>query len=713
MNTDDLGDQGPPPLADGWFVIVDEKKVGPMKLAKLRDLVISGRVTANSDIWRKGMEFWVEAKTVAELADILRHPPINSQPPNQTTTESDALDWWSRIQIVTTLAIATLVTLVMMTAKAMGRLASAALPHIRSFLKWAADTLERITSQIRSRSIGRQKPEQGRTPGLASAGIIMIFCTSAILKFKTAAGTAFASVRQSPPFGKRVGLSLTCVLALFLMFGRGCGETESVQSIEARFEENVTSDLNPKEAEQVVLSFLAEMSDGFSEVFNLMNSESFQGIVGNRNDKSLKAKDAASNLARALEKSMQNAGSRLLPYCSFENEHEEKLRYFKTEDGRHYQSSMADEMITEGWDWHVDAFFSAWTTWQGPRDFEIKSISELLGGRISVCVSWAAQVADPVYHPQATIILTQSDGDWKVSKVPRQYPRDQTYERIQNSEITIYLNPSSFPETRSATDIDVIVTSLVSKHLRQAPDFVAKLHPDWSIGLFGINLGRHEVTVRDRTKDSSERKFVVDVNDASLLDISRETGEFNHEHSFTGYFWWKDGDPDARFDERFIAVEQTMDLIATYLDEVDWKRHPFPPSTTVDMESVDGGAGTRYTDGPVPPTFSKVSNPWKGANGEYFPHDLFSQNGDAAIRYYVINSADGRHQLYVIWSMGPDGKYDLTLDKIDVKNIGPTLSQSAHDPATGDAGNGDIIYLEQSPRLIPPVHPITRTTQSR
>lgn len=70
-----------------YFIIVNGEQVGPLEITELRN----AGMTADSPVWREGLENWVKASTLPELYDVLYgantascapppHEPYNAQP---------------------------------------------------------------------------------------------------------------------------------------------------------------------------------------------------------------------------------------------------------------------------------------------------------------------------------------------------------------------------------------------------------------------------------------------------------------------------------------------------------------------------------------------------------------------------------------------------------------------------------------------------------
>ncbi len=71
-----------------WFVMVGDAQQGPLDVAGLRSRKVAGDVTADSFVWKDGMEEWKAAKDVAELGDLF---PVESPPAVEVAPEFSAV----------------------------------------------------------------------------------------------------------------------------------------------------------------------------------------------------------------------------------------------------------------------------------------------------------------------------------------------------------------------------------------------------------------------------------------------------------------------------------------------------------------------------------------------------------------------------------------------------------------------------------------------
>jgi len=74
---------GPPPLpnAAAWFLGVNGKQEGPFDIPTLQNLVVQGALTADTLVWRQGMNAWIKASEVAETSGLFgaTPPPLPPQ----------------------------------------------------------------------------------------------------------------------------------------------------------------------------------------------------------------------------------------------------------------------------------------------------------------------------------------------------------------------------------------------------------------------------------------------------------------------------------------------------------------------------------------------------------------------------------------------------------------------------------------------------------
>lgn len=68
----------PPPVpVTAYHVVVNGQAVGPYELSVLKQMIVSGQLSANSLVWRVGMIEWVRADSVEELKELFHTiPPI-------------------------------------------------------------------------------------------------------------------------------------------------------------------------------------------------------------------------------------------------------------------------------------------------------------------------------------------------------------------------------------------------------------------------------------------------------------------------------------------------------------------------------------------------------------------------------------------------------------------------------------------------------------
>lgn len=75
---------GPPPLNTPpvqWYAAINNQQAGPFSEDQLGELIMQGKVTKESLVWRQGMADWAKAGTIPELADkfLTLPPPLPNQ----------------------------------------------------------------------------------------------------------------------------------------------------------------------------------------------------------------------------------------------------------------------------------------------------------------------------------------------------------------------------------------------------------------------------------------------------------------------------------------------------------------------------------------------------------------------------------------------------------------------------------------------------------
>lgn len=70
----------PPPIPGNeeirhYFVISDKKRVGPINLAAIAELIQQSKLSADSLAWTSGMEGWQSADSIVEIRELLDQPP--------------------------------------------------------------------------------------------------------------------------------------------------------------------------------------------------------------------------------------------------------------------------------------------------------------------------------------------------------------------------------------------------------------------------------------------------------------------------------------------------------------------------------------------------------------------------------------------------------------------------------------------------------------
>ena len=70
----------PPPIPTaGYYLAVDGKQKGPYDISKFKDMLSKGTFDKDSLVWKEGMENWIRAEDVADIASIFEEP--TSPPP--------------------------------------------------------------------------------------------------------------------------------------------------------------------------------------------------------------------------------------------------------------------------------------------------------------------------------------------------------------------------------------------------------------------------------------------------------------------------------------------------------------------------------------------------------------------------------------------------------------------------------------------------------
>lgn len=60
-----------------WYYAKHGEKQGPVSLADLRSMVVTGEVAQTDLVWRKGMADWIPAGQVPEISGVDSEPPAN------------------------------------------------------------------------------------------------------------------------------------------------------------------------------------------------------------------------------------------------------------------------------------------------------------------------------------------------------------------------------------------------------------------------------------------------------------------------------------------------------------------------------------------------------------------------------------------------------------------------------------------------------------
>ncbi len=71
----------PPPQAFQFFVAVNGQQTGPFSVEQARQMVQSGSLTPETQVWKAGMSGWAKASTLAELTSVFGSVPPPPPPP--------------------------------------------------------------------------------------------------------------------------------------------------------------------------------------------------------------------------------------------------------------------------------------------------------------------------------------------------------------------------------------------------------------------------------------------------------------------------------------------------------------------------------------------------------------------------------------------------------------------------------------------------------
>lgn len=67
-------DEGAPRPAKTWYVILQGRQNGPFSLGELVSMASAGSISSATYVWKQGMEDWIPASSVAELASVFQDP---------------------------------------------------------------------------------------------------------------------------------------------------------------------------------------------------------------------------------------------------------------------------------------------------------------------------------------------------------------------------------------------------------------------------------------------------------------------------------------------------------------------------------------------------------------------------------------------------------------------------------------------------------------
>src|SRR5262245_27871752 len=67
-------------MLEGWYYMRRGRQEGPIPFEQLKQLVASGQLRAVDEVWKQGTPDWRPIKSIAELADALPVPSLESSP---------------------------------------------------------------------------------------------------------------------------------------------------------------------------------------------------------------------------------------------------------------------------------------------------------------------------------------------------------------------------------------------------------------------------------------------------------------------------------------------------------------------------------------------------------------------------------------------------------------------------------------------------------
>jgi hypothetical protein len=98
---------------DAWWYVKNGKRLGPVSEEELHGLLIDGSLTANSLVWKKGMERWEAAGQIDGFAAVLASlpPELPAAPPRVWINEETSVALWSWVTIAFWLCVTVFVVL--------------------------------------------------------------------------------------------------------------------------------------------------------------------------------------------------------------------------------------------------------------------------------------------------------------------------------------------------------------------------------------------------------------------------------------------------------------------------------------------------------------------------------------------------------------------------------------------------------------------------
>lgn len=80
-----------PPPEDDWYVLISGNQKGPMPVSQLRAMVNRQEVDRRNFVWKAGMNDWLRLADVEELSGLLTPPPVSTEAPTNSFSESTAM----------------------------------------------------------------------------------------------------------------------------------------------------------------------------------------------------------------------------------------------------------------------------------------------------------------------------------------------------------------------------------------------------------------------------------------------------------------------------------------------------------------------------------------------------------------------------------------------------------------------------------------------